>query len=403
MNKILVFAGTAEGREISEYLAKNAITLTVATATEYGAVMLPKSSNIKILKGRLAKEEIANLTKDYDLIIDATHPFAKEVSLNIAEGCKKEKLMRIIRKENGYNNTEIFESIEQACNYLKSTKGNILVTTGSKELLPYTTISDYANRVFVRMLPTTDAIQKCEELGFSPKNLICMLGPFSEEINIAMLKHTKAKYIVTKETGNTGGVEEKISAANKLNVQVILIGRPIKNEEGITLEDAKKVLMERLNINGEQSGFFPFFENIKNKEIVIIGGGEIALRRAISLLSLGGKITVVAKEVCEELQKQKDVILILDKYNKKYIKNAFCVVGATNNREVNKQIGIDCKEANIRVNVADCKEESDFYFPSLFKNQDICGGLISIDGNNHKNAKKYGDYLREILNKGIDN
>ena len=57
-----------------------------------------------------------------------------------------------------------------------------------------------------------------------------MQGPFSEELNYVMLKHTSAKYMVTKESGKVGGFSEKILAASRASATSIVIGRPMEQE-----------------------------------------------------------------------------------------------------------------------------------------------------------------------------
>ena len=82
--------------------------------------------------------------------------------------------------------------------YLNSTEGNILLTTGSKELASYCGIRDRQNRVFARVLPLTKVVEQVEGLGYKGSRLICMQGPFSEEMNLAMINMLDIKFLVTK-------------------------------------------------------------------------------------------------------------------------------------------------------------------------------------------------------------
>lgn len=107
-----------------------------------------------------------------------------------------------------------------------SHRPNILITTGSKELAPYTRIPDFAAHCYVRALPTVEALEKCQQLGFRREHLILMQGPFSEEMNVAQLRYADAGYLVTKASGETGGFPEKCEAALALGVEVVCIGRP---------------------------------------------------------------------------------------------------------------------------------------------------------------------------------
>ena len=85
------------------------------------------------------------------------------------------------------------------------------------------------NNLFVRILPTTTSIQSAEELGYLPKNIIAMQGPFSKNMNIAMLKDLKIDYLITKESGETGGELQKVEACQECGVKILAIKRPVLN------------------------------------------------------------------------------------------------------------------------------------------------------------------------------
>lgn len=76
-------------------------------------------------------------------------------------------------------------------------------------------------------------------LGFSGKNLICMQGPFTEDLNVAMLRQAQASWMVTKESGKAGGFLEKLRAAKKAGAKLVVIKRPGERSEEIA-EDQKK-------------------------------------------------------------------------------------------------------------------------------------------------------------------
>ena len=137
----------------------------------------------------------------------------------------------------------MFESIEKAVEYLKDTTGNILLATGSKELAKYKGIGDMA-RLYPRVLPDSNVIQNILDLGYPLKNIICMQGPFSIDMNIATLKHIKGEYLVTKDTGKTGGFDEKLEAAKSAEAELIVIGRPQEQSKGYTLDELKKIMQE---------------------------------------------------------------------------------------------------------------------------------------------------------------
>lgn len=141
----------------------------------------------------------------------------------------------------------VVESVEAAVNFLKTTEGSIFVTTGSKELAKFTALPDYQNRVYARVLATPEVVTQCTEAGFTGPHLICMQGPFSKELNLAMLRSIGAAWMVTKEAGRAGGFEEKMTAAKEAGVKVVLIGRP-QEQAGLSIEEGVKLLAERFHI-----------------------------------------------------------------------------------------------------------------------------------------------------------
>lgn len=119
--------------------------------------------------------------------------------------------------------------------YLEETTGNILLTTGSKELQKYTRLKEFRSRCYARVLSTKEAVEKSIGLGFEGKHLLAMQGPFSKEMNKAMIAHVDAKYVVTKETGKAGGFPEKLEAAKENGACLVVIRRP--EEDGKKAEE----------------------------------------------------------------------------------------------------------------------------------------------------------------------
>ena len=134
------------------------------------------------------------------------------------------------------------DSVSQAVSYLKKTTGNILIATGSKELHLYTEIENYRQRCFARVLSTRDAVEKSVDLGVHGRHLIAMQGPVSVEMNLALLKQTEAAWFVTKESGATGGFEEKLKAARLAQAVPVIVGRPY--ETGESLETVKEMIKQ---------------------------------------------------------------------------------------------------------------------------------------------------------------
>lgn len=229
---ILVLAGTKDSREIIKILKEEGYSVLASVVTNYGAELLT-DLEIEVIKGKLTDQKIKNLAATYKLetIIDATHPFAKQISKAAMQVSNDEEInyIRFEREKVEVSNHDLVTKVEgyqQAAQKAKEFD-KILLTIGSKNLNYFTAqVEDWSARLIARVLPKAKFIKQAEELGFNPKNLIGMQGPFSKKINKILLKEYNIDVLVTKASGKTGGLDTKLEAAWELGVAVILITRP---------------------------------------------------------------------------------------------------------------------------------------------------------------------------------
>lgn len=232
--KILLFGGTTEGRVLAQALTRLGHNVTVSVATDLGAEMLGDFPNI--LTGRLEQPAMEQLLQAYALCIDATHPYAVEVTKNIQAACAATgtPLRRLLRQESATEPTWVtVASTRQAADFLQTTEGNILLTTGAKELPAFAGLDPA--RLYPRVLPTHAALDACEALGIPHRNILALQGPFTQEMNEAMLTQYDVKWLVTKDGGKAGGFTAKADAARAKHVPLVLIRRP--REDGQTMEE----------------------------------------------------------------------------------------------------------------------------------------------------------------------
>ena len=97
-----------------------------------------------------------------------------------------------------------------------------MVTLGSNNVPLFKDLKNLSD-IYFRILPRWDMVKKCEDNNILPKNIIAMQGPFTENMNIAMMEQFNIKYLITKKTGDTGGEREKVSACDKLDVEIIYL------------------------------------------------------------------------------------------------------------------------------------------------------------------------------------
>ena len=293
--KVVIFGGTTEGRQLAGYLIQlnkqqkmQNIQVHVCVASEYGAQVLPEDDALKVHVGRLEQADMQEFLQEVqaDICVDATHPYAVIVTQNIYQACKVVgvpyvRVRRDMQEEQENADPAMQEEpvnadpdmqmsgthigdvdgkrytdetsdsiyvgdIQAAVDYLKGVTGNILITTGSKELHLYTQIPDYGSRCTARVLPTRSVVEACTELGFTGKHLICMQGPFDLEMNLATLRYANADYMVTKASGKNGGYDEKCEAALAAGVQLVVIGRPKEQVEPVmSLAQTEEYLREK--------------------------------------------------------------------------------------------------------------------------------------------------------------
>lgn len=239
MKKLLLFGGTTEGRQLAEELNGFPLEVTVSVATEYGREMLAcLPQGFRILSGRMDAGGIYEQLRrhTYGMVVDATHPYAQMVTQNIRGAAKRAGVpyYRLLRRMSGEADCLYVPDIPGAVVALEQTSGNILLTTGSKELYRFTALGDYRQRLYIRVLPTVEAIQACEKIGMPHSRIIAMQGPFTREMNVAMMKQYDIRVLVTRDGGAAGGFAEKMMAAEQRGIQAVVIGRP--EDEGMDME-----------------------------------------------------------------------------------------------------------------------------------------------------------------------
>ena len=249
MCNICVFAGTTEGRELAEFLAGQPVQATVCVATEYGETLLPEAENVTVLAGRIPVENIIRMLQEtrFDLVIDATHPYATSITESISTACRETETeyLRLLRQSSQQTEDVVcVENAAAAAAFLARTQGHILLTTGSKELAAYSAIPDFAQRVYARVLPMDASLEACRAAGLTAAHIIAMQGPFSEEMDLATLRFADAAWMVTKDGGEAGGFPAKVSAARKAGAGLVVIGRP-PQREGLPFTAVLDVLCER--------------------------------------------------------------------------------------------------------------------------------------------------------------
>ena len=270
-DKVLIFGGTTEGRELAAALSTAGVQHLVSVATDYGKEIEDSFGEKNVIVGRKNADEMAEIIagEGFTVCVDATHPFATLVSAEIKKACEKTGIMylRLLRdtgakielmtasNECGFDkeiesncrkrvmlcNADVVnesiqivtcDSVMSAAKNLEKISGNILLLTGSKDLKTIMAEISDKTRVYARVLPNIESITKCEEAGLRGKQIIAMQGPFSKDMNVALINEICASVILTKESGATGGLDEKLLAARECGIKVVMIKSPESRLEG---------------------------------------------------------------------------------------------------------------------------------------------------------------------------
>lgn len=232
---VVVFSGTTEGRSFSRALAALGAAVTVCVATELGAEEQGCADGITVRTGRLDADGMAALLRGAALCVDATHPYAAEATRNIraaaaAAGVEYHRLLRPASPLPA--GSVVLADAVRAAAYLADRPGRVLLATGAKELPAFAALDP--ERLYPRVLPTLAGIAACEAAGIPHRNILAMQGPFTAELNTALLRQFHISYMVTKDGGAAGGFAEKAEAAARCGVQLIVLRRP--DDEGETTD-----------------------------------------------------------------------------------------------------------------------------------------------------------------------
>ena len=228
---IWLVAGTKDARVIADkLLMKGVDRLLASTATEYGGKLF-NDCRIEVVDKKLEYEDMKKLIaeKNINVIADASHPYAVNVSRNVMKAAEDTGIeyFRFERKMLDYKGAKRFSSLDEIVRYIKTAykNENILSTLGSNNLIDIKSVNE-ENNLYIRILPTVSSVEKAENLGFLPGKIIAVQGPFSKNLNKVILEDYKIKALITKESGETGGEAEKIEACIETDTEILVLERP---------------------------------------------------------------------------------------------------------------------------------------------------------------------------------
>lgn len=243
-----VFAGTAQGRRLAVALCAVQREVWVSVATGYGRELQEGNApeNLRVREGRMDREAMRAFLREggFSAAVDATHPYAQEVSENLRAACEDCYIpcLTLRREETPLPGCVLAEDARDAARRCAALPGNILLATGAKELPVFCREPGLRERLYPRVLPLPESLARCRENGIPPGRIIAMQGPFSHELNLALMRRFSIAVLVTKDGGREGGMPEKLSAAREHGARVVVLRRPPAAGADYTEEDILRII-----------------------------------------------------------------------------------------------------------------------------------------------------------------
>jgi siroheme synthase-like protein len=141
--------------------------------------------------------------------------------------------------------------------------------------------------------------------------------------------------------------------------------------------------------------YYPIFLDLKDRPVLVVGAGKIALRKTRGLLEAGARITVIAPEVEPDFESL-PVRLLRRKFRASDLADAMLVFAATDDRLTNHRIAVAAKGRGLFANIADSAEECDFIVPARV----MRGGIqvaISTGGENPRLSAELRKKIEDSL------
>lgn len=245
---VLVVAGTSDGREAAEALARRGVPVVATVATGWAAELLA-GSGVSVRVGRLDEAGFEQLIRSDGIcaVIDCSHPYAQLVSESVQSVCASLGVVcyRYRRPSGSRPDADgviAADSPEQAAAAAAalleklSPEQTVFLTTGSKDLPVY---AGYLppERLVPRVLPVMASLERCRACGIRTDRIVAMQGPFDRALNEALFRAFRAGVVITKDGGRRGGFAEKVEAARAVGAACIVVKRPPDAAEQVPVYD----------------------------------------------------------------------------------------------------------------------------------------------------------------------
>lgn len=251
---ILLLGGTSETAPVATRLAEAGRRVLVSTATDE-PLKIGSLPNIERRSGPLNEAGLADLVrrKNVRAIVDCTHPYAVTVratARNVAEQLTIPyfTFIRPTGVTPGEPGVHRAANHEEAARLAFSFGRPVLLTTGANHLADYAAQSHETGVALVaRVLPRNESLQACQRAGIAEDGIISARGPFTVEENREQIRRYRIGVLVTKDSGEAGGVPAKLEAAGLERCAVVIVERPPLPASGAygSVEDLVAAVLKR--------------------------------------------------------------------------------------------------------------------------------------------------------------
>ncbi len=252
--QIWLIGGTSESAELAIALSTHHIPYIVTVTTEAARKLYPAGTSIRV--GKLTPAAIAAFAVQQQIgcILDASHPFACEISRQAIALTQSSQTQSIpyLRYErsaisapvsetapDSFSTAEIAHNKAQQSGLITTVRSieallasdhlqhqRVLLTLGCRDLYRFSTLR-HTSQLFARILPSVDAIAQAQAAGFAPQELIALRPPVSAALEKALWQQWRISKVVAKASGHPGGETVKRQVARELGIELILLQRPI--------------------------------------------------------------------------------------------------------------------------------------------------------------------------------
>jgi precorrin-6x reductase len=253
--RVLLLSGTGEGPTLAAALLDAGCsvraTVTRDEAAEHLFAPLRHRPGFHAEKRGFTEQNLTAFLQSggADAVLDATHPFAVRITQMAASACERTGVPRIRYERPSPappDDVEWAESFSRAAEMLPDLADRAVLTIGARQLKHFAHLHDRVT-MFARVLPSPGSIQQAIDAGFARQRLLGLRPPFSRAFNRALFEHCGAELLLTKDSGEPGGVPEKVRAAQDLGMKVLMIRRPAPPADAVDrVEDAVAACLQAL-------------------------------------------------------------------------------------------------------------------------------------------------------------